>query len=255
MAAMSEVAAAWQIDGERAHLSCGPLRGRVEFASVGVHFYPAIWNEKPVDELSVLFTRGTSDITRLALDEWYVRGTDLVAQFEKTPTQKLSPQIYWRAGYSQERHAVRVEMILSMQTELLDSQPQAKVHSFCNGGTLWLAQSFSDARFEQVHAERGGEERVAGQHSSQQLFVFRNAKLGLSYAQAVHPSDFISAQIIADKISGLWGVASVVLPEHLEKGVIRRARICGWFLPAENDLQTAAALARQFVDEPLPLTA
>lgn len=146
-------------------------------------------------------------------------------------------------------------MILSMQTELLDSTPQAKVHSFSHGGTLWLANSFADVRFEQVHAERGGEERVSGRHSSQQLFVFRNEKLGVSYAQAVHPSDFVSATIITDEISGLWGVASTLLPEHLEKGVIRRARICGWFLPAKNDLQAAAALAQQFVDEPLPLTA
>jgi len=252
---MSDQAATWKIDGEVAHLSCGPLRGRVEFASVGVHFFPDQWNDKPLDQLSLLFTRGTSDIFQLTLQDWYVRGNDLVAQFEKTPTQRLSPQIYWRARNWCEQQAVSVEMILSMQTELLDSAPQAKVHSFSHGGTLWLADSFSDARFEQVHLDRDGEERVSGRDSSYQLFVFRNEKLGVSYAQAVHPSDFISAQIVADKISGLWGVASTLLPEHLEKGVIRRARICGWFLPAKDDLQVAAALAQQFVDEPLPLTA
>jgi hypothetical protein len=252
---MSDQAASWKIDGEVAHLSCGPLRGRVEFASVGVHFFPDHWNEKPLDQFSVLFTRGTSDIFQLTLHDWYVRGSDLVAQFEKTPTQRLSPQIYWRARNWREHYAVSIEMILSMQTELLDCTPQAKVHSFNHGGSLWLADSFADARFEQVHAERGGEERVSGRDSSYQLFVFRNEKLGVSYAQAVHPSDFIAATIVADKISGLWGASSTLLPEHLEKGVIRRARICGWFLPAKNDLQTAAALARQFVDEPLPLTA
>ena len=94
---MSDQAASWKIDGEVAHLSCGPLRGRVEFASVGVHFFPVYWHDEPLDQLSVLFTRGTSDIFQLTLHDWYVRGNDLVAQFEKTPTQRLSPQIYWRS--------------------------------------------------------------------------------------------------------------------------------------------------------------
>ena len=34
----------------------------------------------------------------------------------------------------------------------------------------------------------------------------------------------------------------------------RRARVSGWFLPVENDLAAAAALAQEFVAEPLPLT-
>jgi hypothetical protein len=43
-------------------------------------------------------------------------------------------------------------------------------------------------------------------------------------------------------------------PNDWKKGVIRRARIAGWFLPLANDLAAAAALAQAFVGEPLPLT-
>jgi hypothetical protein len=46
----------------------------------------------------------------------------------------------------------------------------------------------------------------------------------------------------------------MLFPERLEKGVIRLARICGWFMPAENDLATAVELAKRFVAEPPPLT-
>ena len=74
----------------------------------------------------------------------------------------------------------------------------------------------------------------------------------MSYAHMVHPSDFVSMRL---KVALYAGVAeSQLFPEHLEKGVIRRGRICGWFMPLENDLQTAVELARQFVNEPLPLT-
>jgi len=250
---MSEEDASWHIDDEHVHLCCGPLSGRVEFASVGIHFFPERWNSTPLDELSLLFTRGPSDVFRLVLKEWYVRGTDLVAHFERTPSHHLTLALYWRAGYSREHRSVSMEMILSMQTDLLDSLPQAQVHSFSQGGQLWQTDSFSKKRFEQVRANQVGARR-AGQTSPEQLFVFRNEKLGLSYAQTVHPSDFVAAEIGADEISGLWGVASKLFPERLEKGVIRRGRICGWFMPVENDLETAVALARQFANEPLPLT-
>jgi hypothetical protein len=83
------------------------------------------------------------------------------------------------------------------------------------------------------------------------LFVFRQPELGLSYAEMVHPTDFVSAEANGRPPTC---VRSTLFPEGLEKGVIRRARICGWFLPTENDLETAVELAKQFVDEPLPLT-
>jgi hypothetical protein len=86
--------------------------------------------------------------------------------------------------------------------------------------------------------------------STQHLIVFRHATLGLSYAEMVHPTDFVMAE--AD--GGQCYARSTLFPERLEKGVIRRGRVCGWFLPTENDLATAVELASQFVDEPLPLT-
>jgi hypothetical protein len=70
----------------------------------------------------------------------------------------------------------------------------------------------------------------------------------------VHPSDFVTAQVQWNE-SGSPMVSATLFPESLEKGVIRRARLSGWFLPAENDLQAAVELAKRFVNEPLPLTA
>jgi len=70
----------------------------------------------------------------------------------------------------------------------------------------------------------------------------------------VHPSDFAGASVALDGRQPMV-VNSTLFPERLEKGVIRRGRICGWLMPVENDLATATILARSFVDEPLPLTA
>jgi hypothetical protein len=88
------------------------------------------------------------------------------------------------------------------------------------------------------------------------LFVFRKSEQDFSYAELVHPTDFHSAVVNegCGPFEESGPLRAQLFPERLEKGVIRRARICGWFMPAENDLETAVTLAKRFVDEPLPLT-
>ncbi|MDZ4820284.1 MAG: hypothetical protein SGJ20_15060, partial [Planctomycetota bacterium] len=66
-------------------------------------------------------------------------------------------------------------------------------------------------------------------------------------------TDFASAEVAMDEDQPLI-LSTTLFPDRLEKGVIRRGRICGWFMPVENDLATAAQLAREFVAEPPPLT-
>jgi hypothetical protein len=46
-----------------------------------------------------------------------------------------------------------------------------------------------------------------------------------------------------------------LFPESLEKGVIRRVRACGLFLPRQNDeWNTVNSLIQQFMDSPPILT-
>src|SRR5687767_15109743 len=98
---MSEAAGRWQIEAEQARLVSGPLVGRVEFKSVGIHFQAEKWNGAPAESFQVLFTRGPFqdplDTVRLVLDEWYVRGGDLVARFQQMPPDQIAPEFYWQA--------------------------------------------------------------------------------------------------------------------------------------------------------------
>ena len=140
-------------------------------------------------------------------------------------------------------------MILSMQTDLLDSDPQATVTSTAVGSEFLYANSLSNPSLASLE-----EQAFDRDTSPENLFLMRDIRGDLSYAEMVHPSDFVSAEIFYDEDDQPCAVQSTLFPERLEKGVIRRARICGWFMPVENDLETAVELARQFVDEPLPLT-
>jgi hypothetical protein len=153
---------------------------------------------------------------------------------------------------------VSVELILSMRTDLLDSQPQTLVFS-----SLRCDEVLSSLRLD-VDAFRaaspGKLQRADLSEEDVPAYLFRRPRspgrkrvdAGVSYFQMVHPDDFFATDYRSKRYREQ--LTTTLFPERLEKGVIRRARVCGWFLPAENDLAVAVELARQFIDEPLPLT-
>ena len=60
------------------------------------------------------------------------------------------------------------------------------------------------------------------------------------------------AAILREAGSCRWDFT--VLEQVLEKGVIHRARLQGWWLATENAQQVADQLIAAFVNSPLPLT-
>jgi hypothetical protein len=247
---MSDTGLSWQIEGWAANLKCGPLEGCAGCAPDGLDFIPEKWNGCPVEGISVLMSagpRGESEL--LEISERYVRGSDFVGKYSYAGAQRIAPEVYWRAHDEPSLSAVALELVLSVHTELLDSTPASSISSYVHNCKLFHSCDLTEPHFDEVTQGVSSFNRA---RATDHLFVFRSEAHGLSYAQMVHPSDFVSANISFDGPQPLF-LDTTLFPERLEKGVIRRGR--GWFMPAENDLQTAVALARQFVDEPLPLTA
>jgi hypothetical protein len=138
-----------------------------------------------------------------------------------------------------------------VQTSLLDSRPAARIIS-----AVPLAPGAI------VYRERGHWRSV---HRSARRLVLR-AEEGAAgilalvtgsdeyvYVEMVHPIDFKSVTVEV-ATQGETFIVTDVFREHLEKGVIRRARFCGWFLRRENWQSHAEKLFELFRDEPLPLT-
>jgi len=250
---MSESQTPWRIEGNAGLLTCGPLEGRVEFDGRGVRLIVSTWNGQLSDGFGAMITAGPGPRPPvLEAGEQYVRGRDLVASYVRTDGYPFAPHFYWRATHHASVGAVQIEMILSVQTDLLDSHPEASIHSFGLKSQLFAACGLKEQQFDEVDRQRESisfDSRDCNEH----LLLFRNEAFNVSYAELFHPSDFVERRATLKNES--WFCESVLFPERLEKGVIRRARISGWFLPAENDLATAVKLARQFIDEPLPLTA
>lgn len=243
----------WQIVGDDAAvLTLGPLVARVQFDPLGVRWQVVSWHGQLSDFLGAMITAGPGPRPpRLALGEAYVRGSDLIVSYAPQPDYPFTPHFRWQATWHPAQAAVQIEMILSMQTDQLDSRPEATVTSFALetrvfSATHLAAEAFVQRTPPEVHT-------IDAEETRQHLVVFRQEALGVSYAEMVHSSDFVRRTLWLDQTP--WRVESLLFPERLEKGVIRHGRVSGWLLPAEGDLAAAAALARQFEAEPPPLTA
>jgi len=243
---MGSATSFWRTERNGGILACGPLRAFAECDPDGARLVLTQWNDHKLRDIEVL---GGIGHARLKIAETYVRGNDLVADCAHAGEDRIAPQLYWRATLAEKGQVARVELVLSVRTDLLDSAPIWTTNSFVTDSMLYHANELHSTRFSEINKTSG---KLNRDDSDVQLFVFRIPRIDLSYAEMIHPSDFVSAEAEGENPPC---VRAQLFPERLEKGVIRRARICGWFMPAENDLETAVELAKRFVDEPLPLTA
>lgn len=260
---MAERGASWRLAENDARLQCGPLEARVIFSHGSATLFPLRWAGNSVEKFAIFTAMAFDDSNRasdLTVRDKYVRGNDLVVTYGEIEPHLVSPQTYWRARLIDEHKAAAIEFLISTQTALLDSDPRFRVSSFGMEASLYHTESLGSATFHELRRREESQPNEVTDfsfdrsESAFRLFVLRNDTLGLSYAETVHPSDFYSVDVHSTPDSP-WFINWTIFPERLEKGVIRRARICGWFMPAENDLKTAVELAKRFVDEPLPLTA
>lgn len=256
---MSSSEVNWRIESTGAKLQCGLLTGTVVVDHSGASFIVDVWNGRRVEGLSLLRYCGKDSLN---LVETYARGGDFVVTFAESGEHRLAPQLYWRAAFVEQFAASQLELVISVKTDLLDSKPVSRINALVHSGKAFHADSLATPEFQSLLLDpvcSGGGLTwppavvIDGSQSREHLFVFRSRERDLSFAQLVHPSDFVAAELSTDMQIN-YSLEATLFPERLEKGVIRRGRICGWFLPAENDLEVAVQLARQFVAEPLPLT-
>src|SRR4051812_48651911 len=186
---VSEVS--WRIERDGANLHCGPLDAYVGCMPDGFDLILERWNAQTLKSLfHVLISAGPRQPGEmLEIAELYQRGNDFVAAFSCTSAQRIAPHVYWRAASDSSLGTVKVELVLSVHTELLDSAPTWPVGSYVQGARLFHTSDLKQPRFEELTTGPYSGDQPGSEH----LFVFRSEASNLSYAQMVHPSDFVSA--------------------------------------------------------------
>ena len=187
--------------------------------------------------------------------EAYLRGDDLVAVYDRLQQNSLRTSIYWRATGSTHNDDPGESMLLmvSVETDLLDNWPAVQISSELNAAELLLMESADE------NVGRCGSTWNAVKPSSEGCLHYPTAVLmrphdcDVSYLEMTHPSDFQSLDY--EHHNGAVSVCWNLLGQFLEKGVIRRARLQGVWLPRQDDQQTAVERYRRFADSAAPLTA
>lgn len=183
----------------------------------------------------------------------YVRGADLVVAYANAPRPELRTEIYWRSVAQPAAGALAaIELLASVQTSLLDSQPAIEVRSQLPDADVWTLEANQSARRILPAAPGASQITTAGCH------LFRLADAELSYAQMVHPADLEPARLsrvaLGDSRPAGWQLCHPLFASRLEKGVILRARVLGALLPRESDEALARAIYAAFAAETPPLT-
>lgn len=234
----------------------------------------AAWELGDVDELPVRLTVATDTplaggtlqvgadaVSLLALEkkgegdsplDTYVRGNDLVARFN-SQGHPFDREIYWRVincdaveeSESEDQSMVGVELIYSLQTDSLDSNPAPKVSS------LVPMKSFKVYSVMGASTDPNRSWKASDDLASSQLLVATLAG-GAKLAIGAFPSDL--ARLEVENPKSPCPVVFHLNSDFLEKGVIRRTRMfvcCGG--PSVDEARLIEQ-ATAFLNSEIPLT-
>jgi hypothetical protein len=177
--------------------------------------------------------------------EHFLRGGDLAATYADQPQPQARTQVYWRAAASSSAIA-SLELLVSVQTNLLDSRPQLVARSTIAAESVWRLDDFGRGTFVEITHDD------AGVTSGGCVFRLNSE---LSYAQLVHPADSQATFLQVQRSeTSRYELRHELFAERLEKGVILRARVLGVLLARANDLHDAARHFAEFLAADLPLT-
>jgi hypothetical protein len=189
--------------------------------------------------------------------EWYVRGGDLVTTYSNRPAANLRSQVYWRASSHERMGAIAaVELLLSVQTSLLDSHPRMFTHSRIVAGEASRLNQREGGTFVNI-VPPVGDADPEGIPGAPHCYLFRLPGRQYSYVEMVHPDD------TRDSTWDGWlygtdyrlELRHELFSETLEKGVILRARVLGVILDRRDDKAAALRHWEAFLRKALPLTA
>jgi hypothetical protein len=238
----------WQIEAQTARLSLATFTARVvlDRATPGLEGL-SLTGHSRAGRLLALELVHASPAEGIAA---YVRQGDLVATFEETPARRVRVQAYWRTAWaSLPALLAGVDLEVSVQTSLLDSDPRLEISSLVQPSEIWrLSEAGQWDRLEAPTAAS----RELDSSTGTGALLFRSGSGEASYFEMTHPADFRAVALA--KEGEEVRVTRRLFGQNLEKGVILRSRIRGGFAPRSKDLQVALDAWRSFTESPIPLT-
>jgi len=240
----------WRLQGKRAELNTPQLTAAVDLAAPGRGITELMLGGTRLEGyvLGVIpgdhFSGADQDIGDI-----FVRGDDLVVTYVETKTRPYSVQVYWRAT-ADESGVLLLDTILSLQTDLLESFPSVSVETKLPADAIWKLPSDDEPS---ASLDLSADRPHAWSAADAACFLVRQQSSNWSYAETTHRDDHGDGWVKRTKSDGVQSHRQLG-GNFLEKGVIRRLRVRGVFLPRKNDLDVAARSLASLASELPPLT-
>lgn len=221
----------WQLDPNQARLECGDWHFSLD------HRVPknGLKVRHGSDELGALLAVIPTPSHTCTIQEAYVRQNDLIVRYEQAGDDQYTFQLNWRKLNCTIPRGIAIELWISVQTSLLDTHPVLDVRSRTPNG-LWHALSMRDLSVE----------------SSDAVAIGLVKKASVTSLVMVQPSDALQAKRVRNRDEEF---TLRMFGEFMERGVIRRARLCYVAAPGDLSRRDIVNQYQLFADSPLPLTA
>ena len=173
----------------------------------------------------------------------YTRDHDLIATYGKQANQANHAEFMWRymTSSNKTQSSVGVEIVATLQTDQLYQPARLTSQTSLTSGNI---STYSSAgTWSDTDAD------VATANTTAILCHFNN---GASYLEIAHPMDAQGFTLDCSVESTRWKF--LLLDQEIEKGVIRRARIQGWWCSEHLTRDAASELIALLANSPLPLT-
>jgi hypothetical protein len=235
----------WIIQSTTAHLQSGNLTAKIDLAFPNRGLLDVNLNSINLpltNTLAIQISEPSTEESEKQLTA-YIRESDLIATYGKQVNQENHAEIMWRhmTSTNKTQSRVGVEVVATLQTDklyqpaILTSQTMLtcdNITTYASEGT-WLDSKTSAPTANTIAI----------------LCHFSN---GASYLEIAHPMDAHGFTLDCSDESTRWEF--LLLDQNIEKGVIRRARIQGWWCRELLTQDTANELIENLANSPLPLT-
>lgn len=243
----------WDLDGDTASLRLGKLDAQLDLSRPGEGLVVSSPQGDVLAQGEVLRI-GLPGLNRdctPALVEGFARGRLLHATYGESDAWPTRAEVSWCVVSSE--HLAAIDMVLSVSTQTLDSDPALVVCSRLRADEVLRLVDAECSRFSVMSVNPESASAMKTDQGPSSL-LFRRTGSEYSYAEMVHPEDFRADDLscTSDRGEGIE-LRHHVFADTLEKGVILRARIRGALIGRADDERLGADCYRAFVGADPPL--
>jgi hypothetical protein len=243
----------WELHDTGARLESAELSGSLDVAQISAGFSKVLFRQQNLAGLQILqvMLPENDGVEPPGLVDVYSRGTDLIATYRLPGSTASEVQIYWRFVREPDLGLAGLELIVSVRTDVLYSDPRLQVGNQLPSDSAVRLADATQGRFDDLEIPEAAHGETRARDSAQAvLYALNDGRTGL--LEIAHGADIAQTRI--DRIDAHRFRSSYDLFEdHIEKGVIRRARMRSMVLPHDNVRGAAVECFRRFADAAVPL--